>query len=242
MMEQYQSSGVPVITIDGPGGAGKGTIGQIIARTLGWHFLDSGSLYRLVALAAQNHTISLGDETSLETLAAHLDVQFSTNENGKLIIMLEGENVTDAIRSEECGTIASKVAAIPRVRQALLERQRAFREVPGLVADGRDMGSVVFPDAEVKVFMTASAEERAQRRYKQLKEKGLDAKLSDLLDDIVARDERDMNRSISPLVAADDAVLIDTTEMSIDEVVGQVLGTCQERLSLTVKNGVSVSR
>ncbi len=213
----------PVITIDGPGGSGKGTVSRILAKKLGWHFLDSGSLYRLVGLAAQRHAIALDNEPALETLAAHLDVQFDTDEDVQIKVILEGEDVTDALRSEECGNDASRVAALPAVRLALLDRQRAFLEPPGLVADGRDMGTVVFPDAQLKVFLTASAEERATRRYKQLKDKGLDVNLGNLLKEIAERDVRDSTRSFAPMKAADDAIVVDTTGIGIDAVVQRLV-------------------
>ncbi len=213
----------PVITIDGPGGSGKGTVSRILAKKLGWHFLDSGSLYRLVGLAAQRHAIALDNEPALETLAAHLDVQFDTDEDVQIRVILEGEDVTDALRSEECGNDASRVAALPAVRLALLDRQRAFLEPPGLVADGRDMGTVVFPDAQLKVFLTASAEERATRRYKQLKDKGLDVNLGNLLKEIAERDVRDSTRSFAPMKAADDAIVVDTTGIGIDAVVQRLV-------------------
>ncbi len=213
----------PVITIDGPGGSGKGTVSRILAKKLGWHFLDSGSLYRLVGLAAQRHAIALDNESALETLAAHLDVQFDTDEDVQIKVILEGEDVTDALRSEECGNDASRVAALPAVRLALLDRQRAFLEPPGLVADGRDMGTVVFPDAQLKVFLTASAEERATRRYKQLKDKGLDVNLGNLLKEIAERDVRDSTRSFAPMKAADDAIVVDTTGIGIDAVVQRLV-------------------
>ena len=219
----------PVIAIDGPSGSGKVTISRLIADQLEWHFLDSGALYRLVALAARWHSIPFDDQQGLETLAAHLDVQFiSDNEESITRILLEGEEVTDVIRREECGTDASRVASVPVVRQALLDRQRAFRQMPGLVADGRDMGTVVFPDAGMKIFLTASLEERARRRYKQLKDKGVDANLDDLLTELAQRDARDKARVASPLKPAEDAIVVDTSDIGIDEVMMQVMGHWRE--------------
>jgi cytidylate kinase len=217
---------VPLLAIDGPSGSGKGTVSQIIAGRLGWHYLDSGALYRVLALAAENHTLALDDAESLETLAEHLDVEFALGKDGQTIILLEGEPVTDQIRSEVIGNAASIVAALPGVRTALLARQRAFREMPGLVADGRDMGSTVFPDAQLKIFLTASAEARAERRYKQLKEKGMSVNLAPLLEDIERRDLRDSQRGASPMIAAEDAILLDTTELDIEAVVAKILEHC----------------
>lgn len=214
---------IPVITIDGPGGVGKGTVSARIATLLDWHYLDSGALYRLVALAARLHTIDLSDVESLTQLACHLDVQFKTDINQSFRTYLEGDDVTDSLRTESCGNDASIVAAYQPLRDALLARQRAFQEPPGLVADGRDMGTTVFPQASLKIFLTASQEERAQRRYKQLIEKGLSVNLARLLEEIAERDRRDSARAASPMVAAKDAILIDTTDMSIDQVVTRVL-------------------
>ncbi len=213
-----------VITLDGPSGSGKGTIAGLLAARLGWKLLDSGALYRLLAFAAGNHGIDLTNEEGLKTLAAHLDVQFVDKR-----IILEGEEVTDAIRNEQVGAGASMVASLPAVREALLQRQRAFREAPGLVADGRDMGTVVFPDAPLKIFLTASAEERARRRYHQLKGKGEDVSLPSLLDEIRARDERDMQRAVAPLKPALDAIQLDSTEMSIDQVLERILDEVARR-------------
>lgn len=222
---------VSLLTIDGPSGSGKGTIARKVAAKLGWHILDSGALYRLLALAAQTRSVPLANEEALITLAAHLDVEFISKKNGmEEHVLFEGEDVTDVIRTEECGNMASQVAAFPGVREALLLRQRAFKELPGLVADGRDMGTVVFPEADVKVFLTCSAEERARRRYKQLKEKGLDANLADLARTIAERDERDASRPVAPLKPADDAVIIDSSHLGIDEVVTRVLRLVNERL------------
>lgn len=216
----------PVITIDGPGGSGKGTVGQRLAWKFGWEFLDSGAMYRLVGLAVLNKSIDFSDTVAIVKLARHLDAQFAVHE-GKCgaegITLLEDIDVTEEIRTEKCAQAASKVAQIPDVRDALLERQRAFRVLPGLVADGRDMGTVVFSDAQLKIFLTASADIRAERRYRQLKSKCDDVSLSAILAEIRSRDERDMNRSVSPLVPADDAVILDTSEMSVDDVEAKVL-------------------
>jgi len=220
----------PVVTIDGPSGSGKGTVSQIVAGRLGWHFLDSGALYRLLALAAERHAVGAGQEGALATLAADLDVEFAAGAGGGgARVLLEGEDVTQAMRSEACGNAASRLAALPVVRAALLERQRAFRGPPGLVADGRDMGTVVFPGAGLKIFLTASAEERAKRRYKQLKQKGMDVNLARILDEIASRDERDSGRAVAPMRPAQDAVVLDTTTLTIDEVVERVLDLCRER-------------
>jgi len=229
----------PVLTIDGPSGSGKGTIVQHVAKTLGWHVLDSGALYRLVGLGAQKNQLSFDNEDEIANYAAHLDVEFklvnvdSAQSDGgvsqELQIILEGEAVGAELRTEMTGNAASIVAAMPKVREALFQRQRDFRQYPGLVADGRDMGTTIFPDAKAKIFLTASAEERAQRRYKQLKSKGIDGNLAALLKDIEKRDERDSQRSASPLKPADDAILIDTSDLSIEQVVGQVLAVCDKK-------------
>ncbi|MFI8481173.1 (d)CMP kinase [Pseudomonas sp. NPDC078700] len=214
----------PVIAIDGPSGSGKGTIACLVAQKLGWGLLDSGALYRLLAFSARNHGVDITNEASVTMLAAHLDVQFVATADGKgQRIILEGEEVTDAIRNEQIGAGASQVAALPAVREALLQRQRAFQESPGLVADGRDMGTVVFPDAPLKIFLTASAEERARRRYLQLKAKGDDVNLASLLDEIRERDERDTQRTVAPLKPAADAIQLDSTELSIEQVFERIL-------------------
>ena len=217
---------IPVIAIDGPSASGKGTVAALVAQALGFHYLDSGALYRLTALAAQKHAIALDDEAALAQLARNLNVRFDRNE-----IWLDDERVSDELRTERIGNGASKVAALPAVRSALLERQRAFRLAPGLVTDGRDMGSVVFPDAAVKIFLTASAEERAQRRYKQLMEKGFSANLTNLLEELRERDARDAARSIAPLKQGADATLLETTHLTIDQAVASVLASYQARQS-----------
>lgn len=222
---------IPVITIDGPSGAGKGTVARIVAEQLGWHLLDSGAIYRVLAVATQHHHVSPDEEEPLIPMAAHLDVQFEISSQGSVKVILEGENVTNSIRTEEIGALASKVAAFPRVREALLRRQRAFSVAPGLVADGRDMGTVVFSKAPVKIFLTASAEERAKRRFNQLKEKGFDVKLGRLLDDIRQRDERDSNRKVAPLIPAEGALIVDSTDLSIQEVVNKVLSFANGKLT-----------
>ena len=209
---------VPVIAIDGPSASGKGTVAQRVAGKLGFHYLDSGALYRLVALAAIRSGVDLGDETALSEVTAHLDVVFEDSE-----IRLGNEDVSDAIRAEACSNAASRIAAYPQVRQALLARQRAFRRCPGLVADGRDMGSVVFPDAVAKIFLTASAETRAERRHKQLMEKGVDANIATLLEDIRERDRRDSNRAVAPLQVGAGTFLLDTTSLNIEQAVESVL-------------------
>lgn len=222
----------PVITIDGPGGSGKGTLSRLLSQKLGWKLLDSGAIYRVLALAALHHQIATEDEEALQPLAAHLDVQFSNDEQGYIRTTLEGENVTHTIRTERVGAVASKIASLPRVREALLRRQRAFQEWPGLIADGRDMGTVVFPQSEVKIFLTASVEERARRRYLELKEKGQNVSIGDLLSEIQARDERDTNRAVAPLVAAADAYILDSTNKTIEQVLDEVLNYAGTKLSL----------
>jgi len=205
---------VPIITIDGPSGSGKGTIARMLARELGYHFLDSGALYRLLAFAAERRAIALDDAPALAALAGELDIVFPAH-GGEDDVLLDGENIGALIRTEAAGAGASKVAALPEVRTALLQRQRDFRSSPGLVADGRDMGTVVFPDAGAKFYLIASAEERARRRCKQLKEKGNTSDYESVIADIKARDERDMNRPVAPLRPADDAETVDTSELDI---------------------------
>ena len=221
----------PVITVDGPGGSGKGTIAMRLAEKLGWHFLDSGALYRLVAVAAMDRGIEANAEQALGEVAGNLDVTFGISDEG-MVILLDGNYITGRLRSEQVSVMASKVAAFPVVRAALVERQRAFRKPPGLVADGRDMGTVIFPDAILKIFLTASAEARAERRYKQLKEKGESVNLSRLFRDIKMRDERDSSRAVAPLRPAPDAHVIDSTDLGITEVL-QVIDNLIEKLSLT---------
>ena len=216
---------IPVIAIDGPSASGKGTVAQRVADRLGFHYLDSGALYRLVGLAARKAGVATSDEAAVSALAAALDARF---ERGN--IYMGQEVVTDTLRSEQAGAAASEVAALPAVRAALLQRQRDYRQAPGLVADGRDMGSVVFPDAVLKIFLTASAEERAQRRYKQLIDKGMGATIAALLEDIKARDERDSARSVAPLRKGGDAILLDTTSLSIEEAVDSVLARYATRV------------
>ena len=221
------SSTIPVLTLDGPSGVGKGTVCLLVARQLGWHILDSGSLYRLLALSAGDN-VDLDNSSQLADLARDMQIEYVTSGDA-LGIYLRGEDVSEAIRTEATGVLASKVAAIPEVRQALLDKQKAFAQAPGLVADGRDMGTTVFPQAALKIFLTASAEERAKRRYKQLKEKGVSANLSQLTVELQERDERDSTRSASPLLAADDAIVIDTSTLSIDEVCSQVMQLVEQR-------------
>ena len=220
---------IPVVTVDGPSGAGKGTLSALIAEKLGWHLLDSGAIYRVLAVAAMHHDLPVDDESAVVPLASGLDVSFEIYKEQRRVV-LEGEDVTDDIRTEEVGAVASQIASLARVREALLRRQRAFQQDPGLVADGRDMGTVVFPDANVKLFLTASAEARAERRYNQLKDKGLNVNIARLLTDIKARDDRDANRSIAPLVPAEDAVVIDSTDLDINQVFESAMEIINSRL------------
>ncbi len=222
MGDTVDNQDIAVVAIDGPGGSGKGTIAQQLAAYLGWHLLDSGALYRLVAVAAQISAVDLDDEARLGRLAAGLEVRFVSKADGTEQIFLGQTEVASEVRTEETGKIASKIAAMPQVRAALMELQKRFRKPPGLVADGRDMGSVVFPDAPVKIFLTASPEERARRRHKQLKDKGIDVSLPAVSADIAERDRRDTERAVAPLRPAPDAEILDTTGLSINEVVEQV--------------------
>jgi len=221
---------VPVIAIDGPSGSGKGTVSRRVAGALGFHLLDSGALYRLVGLAGLKAGLDPADEARHAALAAGMDVRFGAGPDGEEQVALEGEDVTRAIRTELAGNLASKVASLPAVRAALLERQRRFAAAPGLVADGRDMGTVIFPGAPLKVFLTASPAERAVRRLNQLKDKGLNVSLADLSREIAERDLRDSTRAVSPLVAAADAITLDSTRLTPDEVVARVLTLARERL------------
>ncbi len=220
---------VPVICIDGPSGAGKGTVAHMLATELGWHLLDSGSLYRVTAFACLHDGVGLDDESRVAEIARHLDVRFEQAASGEVLVYYRDVDASRAIRTEEGGRGASTVGAMPTVRQALLQRQRDFAQPPGLVADGRDMGTVVFPDAPLKFFLTASAEERARRRYKQLIDKGESVSLPRLLRDIEERDERDRSRSVSPLLPADDAIVIDSTATPIDAVFAKVMADVTTR-------------
>lgn len=216
------SESVSIVTIDGPSGAGKGTLSQLVAKKLGYHLLDSGALYRLVALSAHNNGVNLENESDVANIASQLDVKFDVSGDSTRIYLAK-EDVTDAIRAESISMSASQIASYPQVRGALLQRQRDFAQSPGLVADGRDMGTTVFPSAKVKIFLTASAEARAERRFKQLQQKGVAVDLNVIVEDIKARDERDTSRATSPLRPATDAVILDSTLLTIDQVLSKIL-------------------
>ena len=221
---------IPVLTIDGPSGSGKGTISRAVAERLGWHYLDSGAIYRAVGLAAAWEGVDLSDAEAVAQCAARTEIRFETQGAGEPHVIVNGKDATRQLRMETAGAAASAIAAHPPVRSALVDLQHRFRRLPGLVADGRDMGTVIFPDAPYKVFLTASAEERAQRRYKQLKEKGVSVNLDSLLHEIAARDERDAGRAVAPLKPADDAVVVDSTGTPITEVIERVLSVLPEKL------------
>ena len=212
---------IPVLTIDGPSGAGKGTVSRLLAKKLGWNYLDSGSIYRSLAIALLQQAVDLADEAAIVKIAETMDLAFECGD--ELTVKLNGDDITAQLGLETTGNTASIIASLPKVRQALLQKQQSFRQLPGLVADGRDMGTVVFPDAKNKVFLTASAEERARRRYKQLKEKGIDANLISLINDIAERDRRDSERAVAPLAMAENALYIDSSNMSIEAVIEEVL-------------------
>jgi cytidylate kinase len=221
---------IPVLALDGPSGSGKGTVGQILARRLGWHFLDSGALYRSLGIAAEQTGVDLDNKSALARLALEMSLRFTPRESADTVdVLLNGQEIGDRLRTEESGRRASILAAIPEVRRALLQKQHSFRQAPGLVADGRDMGSTVFPDAILKVYLTATPELRAERRYKQLKDKGFDVNLRELFNEIRERDARDAVREVSPLKPATDACVLDTSQLDISGVVERVYGLLQAR-------------
>ena len=220
----------PVLAIDGPSGSGKGTVSQRLSAELGWPFLDSGAVYRALALMAWEEDVAPGEVDKLVEMAKKMDISFIPEKDGVCSVLVNGAEVSEALRSEEVASLASQIAAEPKIRLALLEKQRQFQQPPGLVADGRDMGTTVFPDALLKIYLTASPEVRAERRYKQLKEKGFDVNLPRLLGEIRERDERDAGRQASPLKPADDACIVDTSDMTIDEVVEHIRALLQQRL------------
>lgn len=242
MSHHNKNNKVPVITIDGASGTGKGVVSLLLAKHLRWKLLDSGALYRVIALAAEKHSVSLNNEPALHVLAEHLDVQFVPQENSFPLVLLEGEDVTETIRTEKIGNAASIVAALPAVRGALLSRQRDFREAPGLIADGRDMGTVVFCDAALKIFLQASQEERVMRRYNQLKERHDNVNLGDLIEGIKQRDKRDKERAIAPLKPAEDAVCINTDHMSVLQVVERILFEVKRKQILSAEPCVKTQR
>ncbi len=224
-------SDIPVIAVDGPSGTGKGTICSHLATWLGWHLLDSGALYSILAIAAEKYQLEFDNESAIADIAESLDVVFQQPQPGKdITVIFEGDDISQKIRTEECGNLASQIAVLPQVRSALLDRQRQFQQTPGLVADGRDMGTVVFSDAPLKIYLIASAEERAKRRYKQLKQKGFNVNLPRLAAEIAERDTRDSQRTISPLKPADDAIVVDTTTLDISGVIKKIENLVQETL------------
>jgi cytidylate kinase len=229
-----EQADIPLITVDGPGGSGKGTLSRLVANRLGWNWLDSGAIYRLLALAALKSQTALEDSAALSSLARHLDIHFQEGVDGEPVVLLGEEDVSAQLRSESCGKTASTIAILEDVRAALLERQRGFLQVPGLVADGRDMGTVVFPFAKLKIFLTASLEERVRRRYKQLKDQGFECSIEALFREISARDERDCNRKVAPLRPADDAVVVECSSITIDEMLSQVLDLAAKKGFLQV--------
>lgn len=228
---------VPVITIDGPTGSGKGTLGHMLAKKLGWHFLDSGALYRVLALVAIQQNTAPDDIATLTREAVELPVKFIEGADKSMQINLAGKDVTEVIRSEECGIMASAISAFAEVRIALLDRQKQFCQPPGLVADGRDMGTIVFPHAPLKFFLEASAEERASRRYQQLKNKGINVSLADVLKDLEQRDTRDKQRLVAPLKPAADAIIIDSTALNIEQVFAEIMAYVNRALSFTLNDG-----
>ncbi|MHB1565388.1 MAG: (d)CMP kinase [Acidiferrobacter sp.] len=232
---------IPVIAIDGPSGSGKGAVGFAVARCLGWHYLDSGAVYRALALAAIRASTDMADEAALEALATRFDLRFTEDASGEVGVIVNGEHCGAALRSEEIARVASQLAVRGPVRARLLSRQRDARQPPGLVADGRDMGTMVFPDAILKVFLTATAEVRADRRYRQLKEKGFDGTLPQLLGEIRERDERDSRRTVAPLQPAADAYRLDSSALTLAEVVGRVLALVQDRLHTNPEFGTNAS-
>ncbi|MCK5667953.1 MAG: (d)CMP kinase [Gammaproteobacteria bacterium] len=224
-------SSIPVIAVDGPSGTGKGTVCSHLANWLSWNFLDSGALYRILAVAAERHHLETNNEAAIADIAESLDVVFQRPQPGKdVTVIFEGNDISQEIRTEECGNSASQIATLPKVRSALLERQRKFQQAPGLIADGRDMGTVVFADAPLKIYLIASSAERAKRRYKQLKQKGFSVNLPRLTADIAERDTRDSQRTISPLKPADDAIVVDTTILEISEVIKKIENLVKETL------------
>lgn len=233
MVVAMNSQQIPVITVDGPSGVGKGTLCVLLANHLQWHLLDSGAIYRVLALSALTKQISLTNESELANHALDLSLKFVTNETG-VTVLLDNNNVSDQLREQTIGEAASKIASFPKVRSALLQRQRDFRKEPGLIADGRDMGTVVFPNASVKIFLDASPQARAERRMKQLQKKKICAIYDEILHEIIARDERDRNRAIAPLKAAPDAILIDSTDLTIDEVFKQALKIIKSKINIAV--------